>query len=77
MALPLIYGVWGKRTMHALITSCRVTFINYVMTRCIFFELLTGEVAFRGRDAREQLTLIFQTLGKPTEKEWSDVSKLR
>ncbi len=58
-----------------------VIFINIVlmnsMARCIFFELLTGEVAFRGRDAREQLTLIFQTLGKPTEKEWPGVSNLR
>ncbi len=35
--------------------------------RCIFFELLTMEIAFRGRSSKDQLVLLFKTLGKPSE----------
>lgn len=34
---------------------------------CIFFELLTGEIAFRGREPKDQIALLFRTLGTPTE----------
>jgi hypothetical protein len=39
----------------------------FVTRRCIFFELLTMEIAFRGRASKDQLVLLFKTLGKPSE----------
>lgn len=43
---------------------------------CIFFELLTMEIAFRGRSSKDQLVLLFKTLGKPSESMWPGVSSL-
>ena len=37
---------------------------------CIFGELLSRQVLFPGKDEPDQLTIIFDLLGEPTEKRW-------
>jgi len=43
---------------------------------CIFYELITGEVLFKGRSDTEMIHKIFKTFGTPTGDKWSWVSKL-
>lgn len=43
---------------------------------CLFFELLTGKVLFEGNGEIEQIRLILNTLGRPTEQNWPGMSKL-
>lgn len=43
---------------------------------CIFAELLMATPLWSGESEMEQLTLIFQTLGPPTEEVWPGVSAL-
>lgn len=43
---------------------------------CIFFELVTGKVLFRGDSEIDQLFRIFRVLGTPTEETWPDVAEL-
>lgn len=43
---------------------------------CIFAELLTNEVLFRGGDAHQQVACIYQRLGNP-EATWPEISRLR
>ncbi|KAH6928378.1 hypothetical protein HPB50_014968 [Hyalomma asiaticum] len=43
---------------------------------CIFFELVTGKVLFRGDSEIDQLFRIFRVLGTPTEETWPDVTEL-
>lgn len=63
MAKRLICGVLGTVNC-ASFNYTRKTDNHY---RCIFFELLTGDVAFRGKVEKDQLVLLFKTLGTPTE----------
>ena len=37
---------------------------------CIFGELLSRQVLFAGKDESDQLRMIFQLLGEPSDKEW-------
>jgi serine/threonine protein kinase len=37
---------------------------------CIFGELLSRQVLFAGKDEPDQLRMIFQLLGEPSDKEW-------
>ena len=41
---------------------------------CIFAEIVTGKPFFPGSDAKEQLKLIFKTMGTPTNQSWPGVS---
>lgn len=43
---------------------------------CIFYEMLTKKVLFSGDSEIDQLFKIFQILGTPSEKQWSDVYNL-
>ena len=43
---------------------------------CIFSEMATGQPLFPGNKDQDQLNLIFQTLGTPTEAEWPSVVEL-
>lgn len=43
---------------------------------CIFAEMLTGKVLFKGNSEIEQLFLIFKLWGTPTEEEWPGISAL-
>ncbi|XP_065293598.1 cyclin-dependent kinase 1-A-like [Dermacentor albipictus] len=43
---------------------------------CIFFELATGKVLFRGESEIEQLFRIFRVLGTPTDETWPHVAQL-
>ncbi len=43
---------------------------------CLFFELLTGKVLFEGNGEIEQIRLILNVLGRPTEEHWKGMSEL-
>jgi len=43
---------------------------------CIFGELLSRKILFAGKDEPDQLRMIFQLLGKPSDKEWPFYSHL-
>lgn len=43
---------------------------------CIFAEMLTAKVLFKGNSEIEQLFLIFKFWGTPTEEEWPGISQL-
>lgn len=43
---------------------------------CIFFELLSGKVLFRGDSEIDQLFRIFRVLGTPTVETWPEVTQL-
>jgi len=43
---------------------------------CIFAEMLTGKVLFKGNSEIEQLFKIFKFWGTPTEEEWPGISQL-
>lgn len=43
---------------------------------CIFVELLTGEILFKGDKETRQLELIFEICGSPTKENWPDADKL-
>lgn len=43
---------------------------------CIFAELLTREVLFPGTGELNQLSVIFDTLGTPTEEDWPNMTQL-
>jgi len=42
---------------------------------CIFTEIFRGKVLFHGRGELNQLELIFDLMGNPTENTWPDVKK--
>jgi len=47
---------------------------------CIFGELLSRKILFAGKDEPDQLRMIFQLLGEPSDKEWplySHLARLR
>ncbi|KFM56853.1 Cyclin-dependent kinase 17, partial [Stegodyphus mimosarum] len=41
---------------------------------CIFFEMVKGLALFPGSTVEDELSLIFGTLGKPTEETWPGIS---
>nr|CAG4715003.1 unnamed protein product [Naegleria fowleri] len=43
---------------------------------CIFYEIITGEVLFTGKDEIDQVKKIFEILGKPTEQEYPGFTQL-
>lgn len=43
---------------------------------CILVEMITGKPLFPGTSDEEQLKLIFETMGTPTERTWPGISSL-
>lgn len=52
------------------------TAIDIWSTGCVLGELLNVEPLFKGRGSLEQITIIFQVCGTPTEETWPGVTNL-
>jgi len=73
---PTVVTMWYRAPELLLGAKTYTTSIDMWSVGCIFYELLTKQILFKGDSEIDQLQLIFSEIGAPTEKNWVGVSKL-
>ena len=71
-----VVTLWYRAPELLVGTNCYNQSIDIWSVGCIFFELLTGKVLFRGTCVNSQLVAIFKILGIPSAEEFPPVASI-
>lgn len=71
-----VVTLWYRAPELLLGSTNYNTQIDMWSVGCIFAELLTGEILFKGDKEPRQLELIYEICGSPTTENWPEVEKL-
>lgn len=72
-----VVTLWYRAIELLLNTGKYSTPIDIWSIGCIFGELLTGKPLFPGSSEKEQIEIIFKTLGSPNDETWPDYERVR
>lgn len=71
-----VVTLWYRAPELLLNTGKYSTSIDIWSIGCLFGELMIGKPLFPGNSEKQQIDLIFQTLGSPNEELWPDYERI-